>query len=299
MRLAIVYGIVVALIWAGQPVVSKLGYRVSLTAVDQTFLRYAVSGLLILPFVLRRGVGDAFGLGWRRAFLLMLTAGPLYSLVLIGGLNWAPASHSALIYPALTPVFSLLLVKAVTGRAERYSIAGLLLLVVGVVLIGASNVIHHPGVQAASTWRGDLLFVLAALMWALYILFIRKWQAKPLVAVGIVQMSAVFYVLPYLLWKGLTVFQAEPAQIALQAVYHGIVVSIGAVTLFNLAIRDLGARASMFTALVPLFGVVLSVTLLGEPATLPIVLGTAAIVAGLVWSLATKEKLAQAGAPPR
>lgn len=289
MRLAILYGIVVAVIWGAQPVVSKFGYRASMTAEDLTFLRYAASGFVMLPFMMmRKDASTAFGLGWGRAAVLTLLAGPLYSLVLIGGLAWAPASHGALIYPAMTPVFSLILARVVLGRSEPVSVMGLSLLVAGVVAIGLANAGARGAAAPDQSWRGDALFVVAALMWAFYIVLIRKWNADPLVVVGIVQVGGLVYLPLYLAAKGLSVFQLETREVALQAVYHGIVVSILAVTLFNLSIRQLGARASMFTALVPLFGVALSVSLLNESASLQVIAGTAAIVAGLAWSLASR-----------
>ncbi|HEX7683440.1 MAG TPA: DMT family transporter [Trinickia sp.] len=295
MRLAVLYGVLAALIWAGQPIVSKFGYHVGITAVDQTFLRYATSGLLLLPFIISRCGRNAFGLGWKRAALLMLAAGPLYSLILIGGLAWAPASHSALIYPALTPIFSALLMKRLAGRSEHIPLPGLALLVAGVVFIGLANLFHQQAQPLVHAWRGDLLFALAALVWAVYLLLVRRWKADPFTVVGIVQMSAALYVLPYLAWKGVSVFHADWRQLALQALYHGVGVSIVAVTLINLAVRALGAKASMFTALVPPFGVGFAIVLLGEPATLPLLVGTGAIATGLAWSLIAN---ARGVAPP-
>jgi drug/metabolite transporter (DMT)-like permease len=113
------YGLVVALVWGAQPVVATFGYRAGLNAFDLTLLRFTASGLLMLPLFLRRDPLHAGGLGWRRAAVFMLLAGPLYNAVLIGGLTWAPSSHSSLIYPAFTPVFTALLAKWMLDRRER------------------------------------------------------------------------------------------------------------------------------------------------------------------------------------
>ena len=110
------YGLAVALVWGAQPVVATFGYRAGLNAFDLTLLRFTASGLLMLPLFLRRDPLHAGGLGWRRAAVFMLLAGPLYNAVLIGGLTWAPSSHSSLIYPAFTPVFTALLAKWMLDR---------------------------------------------------------------------------------------------------------------------------------------------------------------------------------------
>src|SRR5450631_1693626 len=76
------YGFAVALIWGAQPVIAMFGYRASMTAPGLTLLRFAASGLLMLPFFIKRGVGNACGIAWPRAIALALLAGPLYNLVL-------------------------------------------------------------------------------------------------------------------------------------------------------------------------------------------------------------------------
>ena len=289
MPIAVVYGVLAAMIWGGQPVVSKLGYRATMTADDLTFLRYVVSGTLMLPFVMKRGIWNACGLGWRRAGILMLIAGPVYSLVLIGGLTWAPASHGALIYPALTPIFTALFAQYALAQTERPSRLGMALLVAGVIAIGVENAIHASAGSSVDVWKGDLLFVAAAILWALYIGLMRKWQTDPYVVMSIVQVSGLVYVPIYLAFHGLDVFAVPSDDVILQCVYQGIIVSILSVTLFNLAVRELGATASMFTALAPLIGVGLSVWVLGESASVWIGMGTIVIVTGLTLSLKRKQ----------
>lgn len=203
----ILCGLVAAIIWGTQPTISKLGYLGGLSASDLTFLRYFVSGLLMLPFVLVRGIGDACGLGWPRTLALMLVAGPLYSLVLIGGVKWAPASHGALIYPAFTPVFGALLAQFVFKQSERISVLGLLLLVMGILLVGMENILHAT-VDQGDAWIGDLLFVLAAFMWALYIGLMRTWKTEPVAVMALIQVGGLAYLPVYLWLNGMTVLHA-------------------------------------------------------------------------------------------
>ena len=49
-------GILVALIWGVQPVISRYGLQQGLTPLDATLMRFLTSGLLILPFAWRRGL---------------------------------------------------------------------------------------------------------------------------------------------------------------------------------------------------------------------------------------------------
>jgi drug/metabolite transporter (DMT)-like permease len=283
MSMGVLYGLAVALIWGAQPVVATFGYRAGLNAFDLTMLRFGASGLIMLPFVLKRGMWDACGVGWRRIIILTLLAGPTYNLVLIGGLHWAPASHSSLIFPACTPVFTALLARFVLKGKERIPVLGLALLVAGVIVVKLGALLQ-PGVVVADVWRGDLLFIAAAVMWSTYTILMRRWNTNPLSVVAMIQVIGLAYLPVYFLFQGAAVLQVSFGAIALQTLYLGVVSSIVSVLLFNLAVRDMGPKASMFTALMPVVGVGTAVWLLDERLTLGVIGGTVLIAAGLFFS---------------
>lgn len=282
------YGLAVALVWGAQPVVATFGYRAGLSAPDLTLLRFTVSGLIMLPLLLRRGIWTACDIGWRRAIVLLLLAGPLYNMVLIGGLNWAPASHSSLVYPAFTPIFTAILAKTMLDGRERIPLAGLALLVIGVLAIKLDGVLHPVAGVRPDAWRGDLLFMTAALLWSFYTVLMRRWQTDPLSVVAVVQVGGLLYLPAYFAVQGFALFQLDPQAIAIQTLYQGVLVSVISVLLFNLTVRQIGAKASMFTAMMPVVGVSLAVATLGEPLTWSLIAGTLLIVAGLFLSLKSK-----------
>lgn len=282
------YGLAVALIWGAQPVVASFGYRAGLTALDLTMLRFAASGLLMLPIFLRRGVRDACGVGWKHALVFLLLAGPIYNMVLIGGLQWAPATHSSLIYPAFTPLFTALIARLLLRGQQRIPVFGLALLVAGVLTVKLGAILHPVAGVNPDAWRGDILFATAALMWSLYTVLMRRWNTEPLAVVTVVQVGGLLYLPCYFWFAGLSVFRLDAAAIAVQTLYMGIVVSVISVLLFNLAVRMLGPRAAMFTALMPVVGVGLAVLVLGEPLTWSLLLGTVLIVGGLFIALKKK-----------
>lgn len=293
----LLYGLLVALIWGAQPVVATFGYRASLTALDLTMLRFASAGLVMLPFFIKRGVRNAGGIGWPRAVILVLLAGPIYNMVLIGGLRWAPASHSSLIYPACTPVFTALLAKIMLDRHERFPVVGLGMLVIGVLVIKIGSVLQ-PSTGYEHAWRGDLLFVAAALMWSFYTVLMRRWNTEPLAVVTVVQVCGLAYIPIYFSMLGPEVFRLDFSVLAIQVLYQGILVSVISVLLFNLAVRQIGAQASMFTALMPIVGVTLAVLLLGEPLTMALIFGTILIVIGLFLSLRKKSPASNSNMNP-
>ncbi|MFS2115365.1 DMT family transporter [Herbaspirillum frisingense] len=288
----ILSGILVALIWGIQPVISRYGYQQGLTPYDATLVRYLTSGLLMLPYAWRRGLIGACGVGWRRGLVLFLLSGPLFSLVLVGGVNYAPASHGALIHPALTPLFGMAISRFVFRQHERISPWGVLLLLAGLVLVGLNGILAS-GLTPAGAWRGDLMFVLSALMWAWYLVLNRNWQVAPLDAVALTQVLSLACTLVALPWLGETTFSKPLPALALQSAYHGLLVSILSVALFNWVVARLGVRALMLNALSPLFGVAASAWVLQEPLSVSMMVGAVAIVAGL--GMALRGDKAQSG----
>lgn len=283
--MGLLYGLLVALIWGAQPVVATFGYRASLDIFDLTLLRFTLSGLVMLPFFFRHRAWQAGGMDGPRALVLLLLAGPLCNMVLLGGLHWAPASHSSLIYPACTPVFTAILARRMLDKHDGIPLLGLSLLVAGVVVLKIGAILQAPSAVDAQTWRGDLLFMLAALMWSFYTVLMRRWNTDPLAVVSVVQVGGLLYVPLYFIFSGTTMFRLDPRAMAVQAVYQGLIVSVVAVLLYNLAVRRIGAKASMFMALMPIVGVSLAIGILGEPLSLSLLAGAALISGGLFLSL--------------
>ncbi|TFW06787.1 DMT family transporter [Oxalobacteraceae bacterium OM1] len=283
-RRAIFYGLAVSIIWGAQPVVATFGYRAGLNALDLTFLRFAASGLVMLPAFLQRGVKSACGIGWQRAIILAVLAGPLYNLVLIGGLTWAPASHSSLIYPACTPVFTAILTRMFLKSEGRVPIFAVSMLLLGVVVIKLDGLLHPASAVAPGAWRGDMLFVGAALMWSTYTILMRRWKTDPSAVVTVVQVSGLLYVPAYLVTQGTGVFELSLQVLGVQMLYQGLLVSVFSIFLFNETVRQIGTKASLFTAIMPAIGVTLAVIVLGDPLSWTLVLGALLIVGGLTAS---------------
>jgi drug/metabolite transporter (DMT)-like permease len=113
----------------------------------------------------------------------------------------------------------------------------------------------------------------------------RRWNTDPLAVVSMVQVGGLLYLPVHFLLQGSRIFRIDAQAIAIQTLYQGVLVSVISVLLFNLAVQRLGAKASMFTALMPVVGVSLAVALLGEQLTLSLIAGTILIVVGLAVSM--------------
>src|SRR5262249_58302267 len=129
-------------------------------------LRFIAAGLLLLPVLVRQGLPDAAGLGWRRAVVLATLAGAPYTLVMFAGLTLAPAAHGAVIITGGTPVVSTALALIWFGtRPAPARLVGIALVLAGLLLVSGSEL---TGAGGAHVWLGELYFVVPTLMWGCF-----------------------------------------------------------------------------------------------------------------------------------
>ena len=104
------YGLAAVSIWSGWIVVARLGLRTSLTPWDIAALRFGVAGLILLPYVFRKGL--AFDrLGWLGLAAIVLGgAAPVFFAN--SGLLFAPAAHAGALFPGVMPLMVTLLAAA-------------------------------------------------------------------------------------------------------------------------------------------------------------------------------------------
>jgi drug/metabolite transporter (DMT)-like permease len=124
-------------------------------------------------------------------------------------------------------------------------------------------------------------------LWGLYTLLARRWQVDPVRGTAVVWVIALAYLPVYAALAESHLAEAPRAEVLFQAVYQGIGVAIGALLLYTMAIRALGASiASLFMPLIPVFGVLLAIPALGEvPAGIQVA-GMLAVTAGMVLAAA-------------
>jgi drug/metabolite transporter (DMT)-like permease len=279
--LAVAAGVAAALIYAGQFVATRWSMLGTLTPWDLAAIRFGVAGPLLLPLLVRHGIRRAAGIGWGRGIVLAIAAGAPYTLILYAGLALAPAGHGAVIVTGATPIVSTLLAWLWLGeRSTAARLAGLLLIVAGLVLVSWPGL---AGGQGSTTWLGDLLFALDAVLWGLFTVLARHWRVDPILGTAVVWTLALAYVPFYLVTFGPRLLTAPAGELLFQALYQGVGVAILALALYAWAIRVLGAAAgSLFMPLVPVFGVLLAVPVLGEIPTAVQRIGIVGVSIGMV-----------------
>ncbi len=272
-------------IWGGTFVGAKY-VLASLTPLMGSFARYvvAVVALSVAAIALERGLPKLT----RSQLLATVLLGALgvfaYNLFFMGAVHRIPASRAALII-ALNPVITIVISSFVFGdklRAHRW--VGIL-----VALIGVWIVVSHGDVlsiASAGVGLGEFMMLGAVTSWALYTVIGRK------VLVGLTPLAATNYAAIWgTLMLGLVAAPHIPEltaeqfgwKVIVSLLYLGVFGTAIAFVWYYISIKKLGtAITSIFTNLVPVFGVLISVLLLGEQLLVSMLVGGAVAIAGVM-----------------
>ena len=275
----------------------------TLTPFDIAFCRIVGASLILLPWgawmVYRdrdRGVGQSSLMGlsplsFKITVSVGLFGGLLYALLVYNGFVFAPAVHASVLMPGSLPLWTALLALLVLhDRITLTRALGLGLIVLGDVLVGGASLLH--AFDGGEVWKGDLLFMSAALCWACYSVLARRHALDAVRAtIAITAFAFVTYVPTYaaLTLAGVTaghVFTAPFKEVLFQALFQGWgSVVISGIT-FTKMIQHFGpVRSTMITALVPGLSALGAVVFLGEPLHWNLAAGLALVTIGILFGV--------------
>ncbi|MBP6491116.1 MAG: DMT family transporter [Thauera sp.] len=281
--------LLVVVFWSGFNIVSRFGATASFTPFDIAALRYGVSGTIALPFFLRYvPMRD-----WPRHAVLACVGGLAYALCVYWGFAFAPSAHAGVFVNGGIPFWTIVIMAVTSGfRIARPTVVALLLSTAGLLLIGFESLLAPT---QGSEWIGDLLFLAAALAWAIFGLLMRRWQVKPQFGIlGIASFSALVFMPIYLLWLPSGIAAASWGEIALQCVYQGVIASMLAAGFYSYAVQKVGAgEASMMLALVPAFTAIGAYLILDEALGLTTIVGIVVVSIGALLGALPPAALAR------
>lgn len=282
----------------------------SLTPFDMVFCRIMGASLVLLPWgawlVYRdrdRGVGQSsfFGLS---PLSLKVTAsvglfgGFLYAQLVYSGFVFAPAAHASVLLPGSLPLWTALLAALVLrDHITPLRALGLGLIVLGDLVVGGASL--WQAFDGGSVWKGDLLFMLAAMCWACYSVLARHHALDAVRATVAITMFAFFSYVP--IYAALVlgqvvvghVFEAPLQEVLFQAMFQGWgSVVISGIT-FTKMIQHYGpVRSTMITALVPGLSALGAVLFLGEPLFWNLAVGLALVTLGILFGVRPGAQIA-------
>ncbi len=175
MLLGVAAAVCVVFFWSGWIVVSRIGVTNHLTVYDVTGLRFSIGAAVALPYIIWRRAWR--GLTPKRILVLTLTSGVPYALLSYFGLTYAPAAHGGVFLNGCLPIFTALFGWIWLGQKARFSqIAGLGIILIGVTLVGYEGFVSSGG---GMTWLGDVLFLAAIALFAVFMVANRVWTMTP------------------------------------------------------------------------------------------------------------------------
>jgi drug/metabolite transporter (DMT)-like permease len=220
-----------------------------------------------------------------RALILALTAGAPYALLAYFGFVYAPAAHGAVFMNGCLPIFTAIFTWIWIGQKSRFSqIVGLGIILAGVILVGYEGFVSSG---SRMTWIGDILFLTAIAMFAVFIVANQVWSIVPgQVIFSATIVSAVAYIPIWLLWLDSNLAVAPGSEILLQGAYQGLVPSVLGISCLNIAVRRIGPRAtSIFVSSVPVVAALAALLILNESPGLPAWIGMITVTFGILLAL--------------
>jgi drug/metabolite transporter (DMT)-like permease len=277
--LGIACGTAAALFWAAGFVAARHGIAVGFSPADVVFHRFAWAGLVFLPLVARAGLGDLGGLGWLKAILLTLSGGPPLALFSYAGFLFVPLGHGAVIQPSCAAVVGLMLATFVLReKLPRERAIGAAIIVAGLAVIG-TEALATMGTQGLV---GDLFFVTAGTLFAIFATLLRYWQIAPMRAVAVTSVvSLVGIPLHWMIFGFERMLASGLFENLVQLVVQGIFAGAGATYFFTRSVVLLGAgRAAVFPSLVPGFSLLIGFLVLAEVPSIAQLVGFGIVLIG-------------------
>jgi drug/metabolite transporter (DMT)-like permease len=257
-----------ALLWAGNFVLGR-AMRGHIPPVGLAFWRWSLALAVLLAFQGRRLLARRAALldGWGVVVALGVMGVGNFNLFLYAGLQETTATN-ALLLNAAAPAFILALSFAAgQGRPTARMIAGVLLSLAGVAAILSRG--QLASLLALRLNPGDLWVLAAVLSWSVYTVLLprRPRGVEPMVLLTATAIVGTAWITPFYLWeisRGLHVTPDVPTVASI--LYVGLFASLAAYALWNAGVALAGpGRAGVALNLMPAFGTVLAVVLLGEP----------------------------------
>jgi drug/metabolite transporter (DMT)-like permease len=289
---SVLWGTVAALftvtIWGGWIVATRFGVTSNLAPLEIAILRIAPPGLILLPVFFRIPWRT---LRWRYIAALIGGAGAPFLLVVSTGMQFAPTADIGALLPGTMPLFVALFAFMLLGeRFDRWRMVGFVLIIAGGLEVGGVSLFAgDPG-----EWRGHILFLCGASMWAIYTIGLRQSGLDAWQAAAVVNTGSMLLLVPLALLFGDLQFDAPLRDIAIQIGAQGIMSGLLAMAAYGIAIRHLGASsAAAFSALTPVIATLIAVPVMAElPAPLTW-LGVIAVCCGVALASGVLHRRAE------
>lgn len=288
----------VVAVWGVTFVSTKVLIGAGMHPVAIFFIRFVLAYAGIWLYILLSGGNRQLWFGWKDELVFLVlgvTGGSFYFLTENTALAYTQACNVAFLVcsaPLFTAIFTLIYKRFGKGRfADGLEdirlgwplIGGTVLALTGMALV------VFDGARLEVSAMGDLLAIGAALCWAAYSLFMAQMTRDygTVTATRKVFFYGLLTILPFMGGYGDSFSPMVIGQTAVWSnlLFLGLVASLVCFILWNLVMEKLGnVTSTNYVYLNPVFTLLTATALLGERMTLWAALGSAAILAGVIWA---------------
>lgn len=271
------------LFWAGNHVIGKWANG-HIPPMTLAFFRWTGAALLMLPLARAALAEDRETIlrNWPMLLLLGVLGSGMYTTLQYIALTMTGVTSSSILNSSAPVLIAAAGALIFADPLRRSQIAGLALSLGGVLAI-----ILHGDLTRLSTLafnRGDLIMVLATLIWATYTTLLRLRPPVSTTSFAALTYSIAAVVnLPLAVWEYAGGARIDWSWSVAAAILYTIVpASLIGYFLYARAVEIVGAtRTGAFIHLIPLFASLMAIGFLGEEPTLHHLIGFAAILAGV------------------
>jgi drug/metabolite transporter (DMT)-like permease len=273
------------LLWSGNFIAGRALHDL-IDPLTLNFIRWLIALLLFLPFVWHEMLASwsAIRREWRLLFALGATGIAAFQTLVYLALHSTTATN-ALLMLSLAPI-AILIAATIVGaeRTTSRQLLGMFISLTGAAVLvtrGDTETIRTLGFNA-----GDLWMLVGVAIWAVYALLLRRRPADlpQRLTLAASMATALLLMAPLLPFAdfGSGVGALTSPAVLLSIGYVATFSSIGAFLLWSYGVSQLGpTRAGQFIHLMPLYGAVLAVTILGETPTWAQLVGGALVLSGI------------------
>lgn len=234
---------------------------------DIAFWRFLLVAICILPIIFMLKIKIMIKRKEISVLIINIIANTSYTIVFFYGLNLGNAGIAGVITITLSPIIATFLSAIIfKHRLSRLEMLGLLF-----GLISGFFFLHLTSINALLN-KFNLLFILAAFLWACITLSVKKISLNPLATNFYTSLFSAILLIPFISANHFNVI-LEPYSLALILIVAILSTALGT-TIYYKSIEVLGiVKSAALTLLVPFFALLLSWVILGEVPDLNTIIG--------------------------
>ena len=274
-----------SLFWSGNFIVGR-ALRDNVPAIPLNYWRWIIALIILLPFSFKLVRENIVLLiqHWRFMLALAITGIAGFHIAVYQALHTTTAIN-AVLFLSISPVMIVIGSRiAFHERIQTLQIMGIIISLGGVVVLLTHATLDN--LLALHLNHGDLWMLLAVVLWSIYSVILKqKPQEMPQTVLlnGVIIFGVVIMTPLNLMMTSLDNNITIDSSTVIGLLYIGIFASIAAYFCWNYGVSNLGPnKAGTYLHLIPLFGAMLSILLLGEQIQSYHIAGAVLIALGII-----------------